>query len=60
MSVGAVVTFVQFAEGKSELSCNTKLVEGTSQEMPRLPPEALMLNCGDGWGGGGGMGNCSV
>ena len=48
LSVGVAGTSVQLVVVKSEFCCNTKSVEGTSQEMTALLPERVMFNDGVG------------
>ena len=43
MSVGGICTSAQFVEPKSNLCCNTKLVEGTSQAITSFVPEGVKV-----------------
>ena len=46
LSTGGLVTAVQLVVVKSEFSCSTKLVEGTSQERSSWSPVAARLKRG--------------
>lgn len=48
LSVGVLVKVIQFVVVKSEFSCNTKLVEGTSHEKSRLLLAVVRFNFGVG------------
>lgn len=45
---GTFVSGVQSVVVKSEFSCRTKFIAGTSQKNARLPPAAARFNCGEG------------
>ena len=48
LSAGVTGAFVQFALDKSEFSCSTKSIEGTSQARRRLLSERVMFSVGVG------------